>query len=434
MKIVVFGMGYVGLVSAACLSSDGHSVVGVDISQFKIDLINSGHSPIIEAGVPERLREAADSGSLTATTDARAAMAEADLAIVCVGTPTDDIGGVNTSAVEAVVREAAEAARFYGRLVPVVIRSTVPVGTLEGKLLSIYRECGPPDRSIPPLLFHPEFLREGTAVADYYDPPRIVVGEPESGTVAGDRLLEIYSEFQAPVFRVDYKQAELLKYCDNVFHALKITFANEVGLLARAHDVDSRSLMDMFCADTKLNISSKYLRPGFAFGGSCLPKDLRGLLVMAREARIDLPLVTSISQSNRQLIERAVDEILVYGVSKIGIYGLAFKPHTDDLRESPLVILAERLLGKGKEIHIVDRSVDEAKLMGGNEAYVSQHLPHLGALMSANIAELDHYELVVLGHQAPPELVSRWLDTGKLVYDLAGTQPRPNNVAYRSLT
>jgi GDP-mannose 6-dehydrogenase len=434
MKIVIFGMGYVGLVSAACLSSDGHSVVGVDISEFKVDQINKGNSPIIEAGVSERLVEAGKLGRLMATTDGQAALVDADLAIVCVGTPTDAIGGANTAAVEAVVREVAEATRALGRIVPVVIRSTVPVGTLEGKLVPIYREAAAHVFGSPPLLFHPEFLREGTAVADYYDPPRIVIGEPEPASLAGNRLMELYTGFNAPTFRVSYGEAELLKYCDNVFHALKIAFANEVGLLARAHEVDSRALMNMFCADTKLNISPKYLRPGFAFGGSCLPKDLRGFLVMARETGLDLPLVTSIAQSNRRLIERAAEDILSRNVSKIGFYGLAFKPNTDDLRESPFVLLAETLLGKGKELIIVDRSVDEAKLIGGNEAYVSQHLPHLAQLVSAKESDLDTCDLIVVGHQVPPDWIRAWLEAGRLVYDLDGTRPRPAHPAYDSLT
>lgn len=434
MHVVVFGLGYVGLVSAACLAAEGHRVTGVDISDVKVRLVNEGRSPIIEVGVPERLDAARAAGRLEATTDAIVALETADLALVCVGTPTDVVGGVDTRAVEAVVRDVAVLSRENGRIVPIIIRSTVPVGTSEKKLLSLWRTHGPREDDTPPLVFHPEFLREGSAVADYYDPPRIVIGESVEGSEVGNVLLGLYSGFEAPVFRVEYATAELLKYCDNVFHALKIAFANEVGLLARANEVDSRTLMEMFCADRKLNISEKYLRPGFAFGGSCLPKDLRGFLVMAQEAHLELPLVSSIAETNRALIERAAQAIVERHISKIGFYGLAFKPNTDDLRESPLVLLAERVLGKGMEITIVDGSVDEARLVGGNEAYVNLHLPHLGRLMASNLDALGRCELVVLGHPARPELVTKWLEAGITVFDLAGIQPRPAHSGYVSLT
>lgn len=432
MRIVIFGMGYVGLVSAACLTHDGHIVTGIDISQVKIDLINAGTSPIVESSVAEKLRVAIDSGRLSATQDPSASLGKADLAIVCVGTPTHSSEGVDITAVEAVVHQIASAARMLNREIPTVIRSTVPVGTMELQFVPIWHKYFP--GSTPPLLFHPEFLREGSAVADYYDPPRIVIGEAQLNCGAGNRLMELYENFDAPIFRIGYREAEILKYCDNVFHALKIVFANEVGLLARAYKVDSRHLMEIFTADTKLNISPKYLRPGFAFGGSCLPKDLRGFLVMAKNTGIDLPLISSISRSNSELIVRATEEILYIGAARIGLYGLSFKANTDDLRESPLVILAEQLLGKGKKIVIVDRSVDDAKLVGGNQAFVNQHLPHLGDLVSADLSALDACELIVLGHQPKLEQIYAWLDAGKLVYDLAGTRTRPVHSGYSSLT
>lgn len=434
MHIVVFGMGYVGLVSAACLSAEGHQVTGVDVSDLKVRLLNEGRSPIIEAGIRERIEAARAVARLEATLDAAAALATADLALVCVGTPTDTASGVDTRAVEAVVRDIAAHARVTGRVVPVVVRSTIPAGTVQNRLVPVWREYGPDDGGEPAIVFHPEFLREGSAVADYYDPPRIVIGESAPGSDAGDKLLGLYGGFDAPIFRVSYASAELLKYCDNVFHALKIAFANEVGLLARARDVDSRALMEMFCADRKLNISEKYLRPGFAFGGSCLPKDLRGFLVMAREAHLDLPLAASIAQTNVALIERAAEAIIARGATRVGFFGLAFKANTDDLRESPLVLLAERLLGKGLSLTIVDGSVDEARLVGGNQAYVTKHLLHLGRLIASDPAELADCDLVVVGHPVRPELMASWLDAGIAVFDLAGTRPRPTHYGYSSLT
>lgn len=435
MKIAVFGMGYVGVVSSACLAADGYKIVGVEISPEKVALLNEGRSPIVEPGVAERIADACTAGRFRATSEPEEALQDAEVALVCVGTPTGPGGGADISAVEAVVASVARLNRDAARPAAVVVRSTITVGAIEERLVPIYRaEAGLPTEAETPLVFHPEFLREGSAVADYYDPPRIVVGEFQPGSDAGDAVMRLYGGFTAPVFRVGYREAELLKYCDNVFHALKITFANEVGLLARACAVDSRALMEMFCADRKLNLSEKYLRPGFAFGGSCLPKDLRGFQAMARQAVLNLPLIASIAESNRSLIERAADAVVARGVRRIGLWGLSFKPGTDDLRESPLVLLAEHLLGKGIELTIVDGSVDEARLIGGNQAYVTRHLPHLGRLIACDPASLSECELVVVGHPVRPELMASWLEAGISVFDLVGTRPRPIHDGYESLT
>jgi GDP-mannose 6-dehydrogenase len=281
------------------------------------------------------------------------------------------------------------------------------------------------------VVFHPEFLREGTSVKDFYDPPKIVVGERVPG--AGKRLLELYRGFTAPVFCTSYEVAEMVKYSDNIFHALKITFANEIGQFCHAHGVDSREVMDIFCSDTKLNLSPRYLRPGFAFGGSCLPKDLRAFLHAAKMRDVQVPMLESVLPSNKGQIERAVQAILQAGARKVGLWGLAFKPGTDDLRESPLVTLAELLCGKGVELKIYDEFVQVTRLVGGNKAFVEMVLPHLARLLIQSPDELDTSELIIVGHPVPAALVKGWLDQGKTVFDLCGLRPAPTHPAYRLL-
>jgi GDP-mannose 6-dehydrogenase len=274
-------------------------------------------------------------------------------------------------------------------------------------------------------IFHPEFLREGSSVTDFYDPPKIVVGERERG--AADRLLSVYQGFKAPIFRVGYDAAEMVKYCDNIFHALKITFANEIGQFCRALDIDSREVMDVFCADTKLNISSKYLRPGFAFGGSCLPKDLRAFLHAARQHDVPTPMLAGILPSNKGQIESAAEQILATGARRVGMWGLAFKPGTDDLRESPLVALAEILCGKGLDLKIHDEFVQVTRLVGGNKAFIEQTLPHLAKLLVQTPAELGECELIVLGHPAPQAVREGWQQAGQRLHDLTGLRSKEMN-------
>jgi GDP-mannose 6-dehydrogenase len=270
-------------------------------------------------------------------------------------------------------------------------------------------------------IFHPEFLREGSSVTDFYDPPKIVVGERTPGTA--DLLLSLYDGFKAPVFRVGYEAAEMVKYCDNIFHALKITFANEIGQFCQSLGIDSREVMDVFCADTKLNLSPKYLRPGFAFGGSCLPKDLRAFLHAARQRDIATPMLAGILPSNKGQIERTAEAILATGTRKIGMWGLAFKPGTDDLRESPLVTLAEILCGKGVELKIYDEFVQVTRLVGGNKAFIEQTLPHLARLLVKTRDDLRECELIVLGHPAEPAIREGWRRAGQRLHDLSGMRP-----------
>jgi len=376
MNISVFGLGYVGIVTAGCFCRDGHRVLGVDISRLKVGQINAGRSPIIEDGIEDLIRTAWQSGRLIATGAAEEAIAATDMAIVCVGTPSERNGALSTRYVEAAVGNIGDGLRNRESPFLVVIRSTLLPGSSRRLLLPLPgARSGKAAGEGFELVFHPEFLREGTSIQDVSDPPKIVVGERVAG--AADRLLELYAGFTAPVFRVGYETAEMVKYCDNIFHALKITFANEIGLYCRTHDIDSREVMEVFCADTKLNLSPKYFRPGFAFGGSCLPKDLRAFLHAARTHDIQTPMLAGVLPSNRQQIERVADEILATGVRRMGLWGLAFKAGTDDLRESPLVTLAEMLGGKGVDLRIHDPSVRVARLVGGNKAFVDQALPHL---------------------------------------------------------
>lgn len=417
MKIAVFGMGYVGVVTAACLARDGHEVVGIDISKEKVELLNAGKSPIIEDQIESLFAEARASGRLAASTDAANALESAEICIVCVGTPSERNGSLKTSFVETVVREIGGQLGKRTSPLLVVIRSTLLPGTMRSLVVkTLVETSGSQPGEKFEAAFHPEFLREGSSVQDYYDPPRIVVGERVRGTA--EKLLSLYENFTARVFRTSYETAEMVKYCDNMFHALKIAFANEIGAFCRAQGVDGREVMEIFCSDTKLNLSPKYLRPGFAFGGSCLPKDLRAFLFAAQRRDVSVPMLASILPSNKALIERAGEEILESGARSVGLYGLAFKPGTDDLRESPFVALAEFLTGKGVELKIYDDCVRIARLVGGNKAFIEQTLPHLARLLVRLPADLDQCELIVIGHPPDRKTAERWQANGKRLYEL----------------
>ena len=433
MKIGVFGLGYVGVVTAACFARDGHRVLGVDVSTEKVGLINSGKSPIIEEGIDELVVRAHAKGQLSASTDPVAAILETDLAIVCVGTPSAQSGSLNTRYVESVCQQ-------IGALVPkretpllLVIRSTLLPGTIRSVVIpALEKAAGGQLGEKCEVIFHPEFLREGTSVKDFDAPPKIVVGERVPG--AGKLLLELYHGYVAPVFSTSYEVAEMVKYSDNIFHGVKITFANEIGQFCRAHGIDSHEVMDIFCCDTKLNLSPRYLRPGFAFGGSCLPKDLRAFLHSARRHDLQIQMLEGVLASNKGQIERAAQAILQTGTRRVGFWGLAFKPGTDDLRESPLVALAETLCGKGIELRIHDEFVEMTRLIGGNRAFIEQSLPHLARLLVMRSDELDVCELIVIGHPVPPSQVQGWLDQGKIVFDLHGIKSSLTHPDYRMLT
>jgi GDP-mannose 6-dehydrogenase len=418
MNISIFGMGYVGIVTGACLAKMDHRVIGVDISDYKISLINEGKSPIIEDDINEIIEETVANGRLSATSDAAYAIAETELAIICVGTPSKPSGELDSQYVEKVCMQIGELIRERKESFLFVIRSTVLPGTVRDKLIPILEDST--GRSVGEgydIVFHPEFLREGTSIYDFYHPPKIVLGRRNDRV--GGLMMDLYQGIESPRHFTSIETAEMVKYSDNLFHALKITFANEIGQLCHKLSIDSHDVMDVFCTDTKLNISARYLRPGFAFGGSCLPKDLRAFLYYARSHDLHLPMLDNVLISNQKQIERVLQMILAAGGQKIGFYGLSFKPGTDDLRESPLVELAERLLGKGKEILIFDEKVKYANLIGGNKSYVGEKLPHLASLLVEEYAELKNADVLLLGHPLKQEQLDTDF-TDITIFDLTG--------------
>lgn len=432
MKIYVFGLGYVGIVTAACLCRQGHDVTGVDVSTFKVDSLNMGESPIVEDQIGDFVASGVKSGRLRGSTNPDG-VEESDICIVCVGTPSNRNGSLCKTYLEAVMDDIGTRLRKRPNPLLVVIRSTIFPGTMRSITVPrLEAASGNSAGQAFEAVFHPEFMREGSSVRDYFDPPKIVIGERATGTAS--QLLYLYEGFDTPVFCTSYETAEMIKYCDNMFHAVKITFANEVGQFCRAHGCDSREVMDIFCADRKLNISSKYLRPGFAFGGSCLPKDLRAFLHESKRAEVETPMLSAVLRSNDRLISQTVDLVLSTGCRRVGLVGLAFKPGTDDLRESPFVSLAESLYGKGCQLKIHDHQVEIAKLVGGNQAYVQQHLPHLSRLLVGSISDLDSCELIILGRSVPVEQLERMLSSGKYIVDLVGMGTCPNTDRYISIT
>jgi GDP-mannose 6-dehydrogenase len=397
MKVAVYGLGYVGTVSAAALASLGNEVVAIDANERKVEAIERGESPVLEPGLPELVSAQHAAGTLRATVDGEAAAATSEVSLICVGTPSLPNGNLDTAAVERVATTIGRGLRKRRQRHTVVLRSTCLPGTAERVVgETVARESGLEAGSGFGLAMNPEFLREGTSVADFLDPPKTVIGELD--VASGNPVAALYAEVEAPMFRVPLRVAELLKYADNAFHAVKIDFANEIGALSRALGLDSHEVMGIFLADTKLNVSPAYLTPGFAFGGSCLPKDLRALVHTARRADVDLPLLESVLPSNRSHLQRTVDAIVASGKRRIGLVGLSFKPGTDDLRESPLVELAERLLGKGFELRIYDPVVSLSQLIGANREYVDQHLPHLSRLLTSDLGEvIEESEVCVIG-------------------------------------
>lgn len=401
MRISVFGLGYVGCVSAACLASMGHEVVGVDVNPAKIELVNGGRAPIVEERIGELVERAVREGRLRATSDAAAAVGSSELSLVCVGTPSAPNGSLSTTYLERVAEQIGRALR-PGHVV--VFRSTMLPGTCAELLIPILElSSGLRAGADFGVAVNPEFLREGTSVRDFFAPPKTVIGE--SDPASGDVVAGLYEGLPGEVFRVPIPVAEMTKYADNAFHAVKIGFANELGAVCQALGVDSYQVMDVFLADRKLNISPAYLRPGFAFGGSCLPKDLRGLVYAARKADVSVPLLSHVLPANEAHLRRAFDLVTAPGLRKVGMFGLSFKPGTDDLRESPLVELAERLLGKGYDLRIYDANVSMSRLMGANREYIAERLPHLGDLLADSVAEvLDHAEVCVIGSTDPAVL------------------------------
>ena len=401
MKLSVWGLGYVGTVSAGCLAQEGHEVIGVDSEPTKVDLINAGKSPIIEKDIGAIIERQVAAGRLSASTDAAVGVGWADLFLICVGTPSRGNGDIELKYVRRVCEEIGTALRNHEGAPVVVIRSTMLPGTMRNVVIPTLEACsGRRAGEEFGVCINPEFLREGTAVDDFFNPPKTVIGE--LNRASGDLLASLYAQVAAPLIRTDIETAEMVKYADNAWHALKVGFANEIGHLCKELEVDSHRVMDIFCQDTKLNLSPYYLKPGFAFGGSCLPKDLRALLYKAKTLDVSLPILAAILPSNEQQIERAVRTVIEKGSKKVGILGFSFKAGTDDLRESPVVELTERLIGKGYDLRVYDANVKLAAIHGANRDYILNHIPHISRLMTRTIDEvLDHADTIVIGNAAP---------------------------------
>jgi GDP-mannose 6-dehydrogenase len=398
VKISVFGLGYVGAVSAGCLANEGHEIIGVDPNPTKVDLINKGNSPIIEKGIDELIEDGVKKGLLKATTNAFDAVQQTDLSLICVGTPSQLNGALDLKFVRYVCEEIGRAIKDLDQHHTVVARSTMLPGTMSSLVIPTLEESSGKKSGLDfGVCNNPEFLREGTAVYDFYHPPKTVIGE--SDKKSGDILASIYADLPGPMIRTDVATAEMVKYTDNVWHALKVGFANEIGNICKATGLDGHRVMDIFCQDTKLNLSPYYMKPGFAFGGSCLPKDVRALTHKSRTLDLDLPILNSILKSNVEQIEKGIRMITEKGNKKIGILGFSFKAGTDDLRESPMVEVIERLLGKGYEMCIYDKNVNIAKLVGANKDYILNHIPHISRHMVETIDEVIEFsETIVVGN------------------------------------
>jgi GDP-mannose 6-dehydrogenase len=401
MKVSVFGLGYVGSVSAASFAADGHTVVGVDVNPDKVASLNEGRSPIVEKGLDELIRDGAANGSLRATTSTEEAVHATDLSLLCVGTPSRKNGSLDLTYLERVSEQIGSALRQKDGYHVVVVRSTVLPGTTHDVVIpTLERASGKQYGTGFGVTVNPEFLREGTAIQDFRQPPLTLVGHNYKSDAAPTEAL--YSKVDAPLVNTSIRTAEMIKYASNTWHALKVCFANEIGNLCKRVDIDSHEVMDIFCRDEKLNLSSYYMKPGFAFGGSCLPKDVRALQYRAKEVDLDMPVIKAILGSNQLQIQHALEQVTESGKKRVGLLGFSFKAGTDDLRESPIVILAEALLGKGYDLRIYDRNVSIARLVGANKEYINTQIPHLSSLLCETIDEvLDHSEVIVVGNAAP---------------------------------
>jgi GDP-mannose 6-dehydrogenase len=418
-------LGYVGTVSAGCFAHDGHEVVGVDPVKTKVDLINGGLSPIIEADISEIIASTTREGRLRATSDPAQAIRETELSFICVGTPSQANGNLDLRYIRRICEQIGEALKEKAQRHVVVVRSTILPGTMRKIVIPILEESSGKKAGTDFGVCHnPEFLREGTAVKDFNSPPKTVIGELDE--VSGDKLASLYKRLDAPLIRTDLETGEMVKYIDNCWHALKIGFANEIGNLSNSFGVDAQNVMDIFCLDQKLNISPAYLRPGFAFGGSCLPKDLRALSYQAKAYDLDLPIITSILPSNEMQVARGLQLIMDKGHKRVGVLGFSFKAGTDDLRESPMIEVIERLIGKGYDLRIYDKNVNIASLVGANRDFILNHIPHISRLMVADLdAVLDHAQTVVIGNDNPDfRNLPQRLRSDQVLVDLVGITNR----------
>jgi GDP-mannose 6-dehydrogenase len=429
-SISVFGLGYVGAVTAACLADNGHWVVGVDVNPAKVQALESGRAPVLEPGLDDLVTKGRKAGRLHATTDVAAAVAESEISFVCVGTPSLSNGRLDLGVVGRVCEDIGTALRSKKHFHLVVVRSTVLPGTTKSLVIPRIEAFSQKQAGIDfAVCANPEFTREGCAVADFLNPGMTVLGADNPAHLA--LLTEVYRGITDRVFATSLHAAEMVKYACNCFHALKVTFANEIGTLCRHLDVDEQDVMKIFLSDDKLNISAAYLKPGFAFGGSCLPKDLRALAYRAKQLDLDLPLMRSILPSNQAHLDRAVDAVLATRSRRIGVVGLSFKPGTDDLRESPSVQLIKRLLAEGCRVQIWDQDVSLGRLVGSNRSFIEEEIPHIGALLSTDLEEvINSAEVVVVGANAPEVNAALVRKPGRRVIDLHAIEPHlPSDTA-----
>jgi len=432
LSISIFGLGYVGSVSAACFASMGHRVTGVDVSRAKVEMLESGRSPIVEARMNEMVAEYHQSCRLHATTDPAEAVLDSDVSFICVGTPSLRNGKLDLGHIENVAREIGAALRQKSAHHVVVLRSTVLPGTTESVLLPILEKESSKKAGVDfSVCYNPEFMREGSAVADFLQPPYTILGSQDPKHL--EPLRELYKNTPGKLFETSITVAEMVKYLSNAFHAVKVTFANEMGTLCKHLGVDAQAVTEIFTSDTRLNISPAYLAPGFAFGGSCLPKDVRALTYRAKELDLKLPLLESLLPSNAEHVDRAVEAVMRTGKKRIAQLGLSFKAGTDDLRESPQVQLIKRLLGEGYNVRIWDKDVSLGRLAGSNRQYIEEVIPHIGSLLTTDLVEaLRDADVVIIGNKSvDKDELSQHLRAGQMVIDLVNLDKsrRPDTVA-----
>lgn len=434
MKLSIFGLGYVGCVSAACFAKEGHEVIGVDVSATKVAIINEGESPIVESGIGDLIKNMVASGKLRATTDTDDAIGNSDVTLICVGTPSNPNGSLDLTYVKRVCEQIGERLKTKSHRHVVVVRSTMLPGSVADVVIpALENSSGKKIGSDFAVCINPEFLREGTSLKDFYAPPFTLIGVDDEESAKTVRSL--YASIEAPLYCTSVKTAEMIKYVCNCFHALKVSFANEIGNICKAMSVDSHEVMDIFCQDTKLNLSPYYLKPGFAFGGSCLPKDLRAINYKAKQLDVEVPILSSILRSNKLQIDRAIEMILATNKKRIGVLGFSFKAGTDDLRESPMVTLIETLIGKGYELSIYDRDVSLARLFGANKEYIERQIPHISQLMRATMGEVVEFaDVIVLGNKSGEfkdlDLTKK---DGPLVIDLVRLFERKSDNSYEGI-